>query len=166
MSCKILQNSNNSNFANSKPVFGSNNIIFIAIVLALTTPLPTLTITSLNSQPFSLSSTPFSQANNLPTGLQYGGLQLLKKEGFGVVSIKNEVFLLQSNQEGMVEDRVCLVSRDYSRSDCGLFTVKFIEFSLAELDLNLVQPKHMLMWRQKMAAEIFGGKFDPLNEFM
>ncbi|KAL2532232.1 Ulp1 protease family protein [Abeliophyllum distichum] len=46
-------------------------------------------------------------------------------------------------------------------SDCGLFTVKFIEFSLASLDLNLVQPKHMLMWRQKMAAEIFAGEFDP-----
>ncbi|KAL2465209.1 Ulp1 protease family protein [Abeliophyllum distichum] len=51
-------------------------------------------------------------------------------------------------------------------SDCGLFTVKFIEFSLASLDLNLVQPKHMLMWRQKMAAEIFAGEFDPENEFM
>ncbi|KAL2506629.1 Ulp1 protease family protein [Abeliophyllum distichum] len=46
-------------------------------------------------------------------------------------------------------------------SDYGLFTVKFIEFSLASLDLNLVQPKHMLMWRQKMAAEIFAGEFDP-----
>ncbi|KAL2491781.1 sentrin-specific protease 1-like [Abeliophyllum distichum] len=65
-----------------------------------------------------------------------------------------------ANRKGVVEDRVCLVSRDSSRSDCGLFTVKFIEFSLVGLDLNLVQPKHMLMWRQKMAAKIFRGEFD------
>ncbi|XP_052200046.1 ubiquitin-like-specific protease 1A [Diospyros lotus] len=46
-------------------------------------------------------------------------------------------------------------------SDCGLFTVKFIEFSLAGLDLSLVQAEHMMMWRVKMAAEIFAWHFDP-----
>ncbi|KAL2521502.1 hypothetical protein Fot_25425 [Forsythia ovata] len=33
-------------------------------------------------------------------------------------------------------------------------------FESKHTDLNLVQPKHMLMWRQKMAAEISGGVFE------
>ncbi|CAA2978718.1 thylakoid lumenal kDa, chloroplastic [Olea europaea subsp. europaea] len=86
ISCKILQNSDNNNFANTKSIFGSNNIISIAIVLALSTPLPTLAIPSFNSQPFSFPSTPFSQAKNLPTGLDNGKIRPCPSINPGCVS--------------------------------------------------------------------------------
>ncbi|GER39256.1 thylakoid lumenal 17.9 kDa protein [Striga asiatica] len=54
----------------SKSKYWSKNLISLAVAVALVTPLPCSAIPSLNSQSF--SNTPFSQSQNLPTGLENG----------------------------------------------------------------------------------------------
>ncbi|KAL8489481.1 hypothetical protein ACS0TY_025394 [Phlomoides rotata] len=44
--------------------------------------------------------------------------------------------------------------------DCGMFTVKFIEFLLAGKDVSLIRPDYMREWRKKLAADIFSQSFD------
>ncbi|KAL7139610.1 hypothetical protein ABFS83_09G064200 [Erythranthe nasuta] len=58
-------------------IWSNNNLISLAIAVALISPLPCSAIPSLNSKPFSLPSTttPFSQAKNLPTGLENGKIR-------------------------------------------------------------------------------------------
>ncbi|PIN22388.1 hypothetical protein CDL12_04894 [Handroanthus impetiginosus] len=82
-SCK-----NNIN-TNSKPLgIWSNNLLSLAIAVALITPLPSSAIPSLNSKSFSLPSTttPFSQAKNLPTGLENGKIRPCPSINPGCVS--------------------------------------------------------------------------------
>ncbi|KAL8506721.1 hypothetical protein ACS0TY_017571 [Phlomoides rotata] len=43
--------------------------------------------------------------------------------------------------------------------DCGMFTVKFIEFLLAGKDVSLIRPDYMREWRKKLAANIFSQSF-------
>ncbi|KAH7865344.1 hypothetical protein Vadar_005402 [Vaccinium darrowii] len=51
-----------------------NNLLSLSLALALTSPLPSAAIPSLNSPP-SLPTTPFSQSKNLPTGLDNGKIR-------------------------------------------------------------------------------------------
>ncbi|KAL8464794.1 hypothetical protein ACS0TY_034336 [Phlomoides rotata] len=44
--------------------------------------------------------------------------------------------------------------------DCGMFTVKFIEFLLAGKDVCLIRPDYMREWRKKLTADIFSQSFD------
>ncbi|KAL8541730.1 hypothetical protein ACS0TY_002836 [Phlomoides rotata] len=44
--------------------------------------------------------------------------------------------------------------------DCGMFTVKFIEFLLAGKDVSLIRPDYMREWKKKLAADIFSQSFD------
>lgn len=75
ISCVHNPNPNNYDYCSEgKNSIWSNNLISLAIAVALITPLPCLAIPSLNSKSFSLPSktSPFSQARNLPTGLENG----------------------------------------------------------------------------------------------
>ncbi|KAL2482690.1 Thylakoid lumenal 17.9 kDa protein [Forsythia ovata] len=153
ISCKILQNSNNSNFANSKPVFGSNNIISIAIVFALTTPLPTLAIPSLNSQPFSLPSTPFSQAKDLPTGLDNGKIRPCPSINPGCVSTnpKSSSFAFPWSIPGNSSDNAL-----QKLQDAILRTQKNVKIQLVEDTPN----------GQYLQAEVDGGFGRDVLEFL
>ncbi|KAI3455021.1 hypothetical protein Pfo_011684 [Paulownia fortunei] len=73
---------------NSKPTNLSNNLISLAIAVALITPLPSSAIPSLNSKSFSLPSTttPFSQAQNMPIGLENGKIRPCPSINPGCVS--------------------------------------------------------------------------------
>ncbi|KAL8523006.1 hypothetical protein ACS0TY_013102 [Phlomoides rotata] len=44
--------------------------------------------------------------------------------------------------------------------DCGIFTVKYIEFLLAGKDVSLIRSDYMREWRKKLAADIFSQSFD------
>ncbi|KAK6123735.1 hypothetical protein DH2020_042523 [Rehmannia glutinosa] len=81
-------NNPNNYGTNSKPTIWSNNLMSLAIAVALVTPLPSSAIPSLNSKPFSLPSTttPFSQAQNLPTGLENGKIRPCPSINPGCVS--------------------------------------------------------------------------------
>lgn len=59
---------------NLRPSNWSNNLISLAIAVALITPLPSSAIAAFGSKSLPLPSpaTPFSQAQNLPTGLEDG----------------------------------------------------------------------------------------------
>ncbi|KAL2242903.1 UNVERIFIED_CONTAM: Non-specific phospholipase C6 [Sesamum indicum] len=62
---------------NLKPAIWSKNLVSLAIAVALIAPLPSSAIPSLSSKSFSLNSTttPFSQAQNLPSGLENGKIR-------------------------------------------------------------------------------------------
>ncbi|GER30669.1 cysteine proteinases superfamily protein [Striga asiatica] len=45
--------------------------------------------------------------------------------------------------------------------DCGMFTIKFIEFLHAEKNVEGVDQSRISAWRVKLASEIFGAHFDP-----
>ncbi|GER54653.1 sentrin-specific protease, partial [Striga asiatica] len=45
--------------------------------------------------------------------------------------------------------------------DCGMFTIKFIEFLHAGKNVEGVDRSRISAWRVKLAAEIFGAHFDP-----
>ncbi|GER39918.1 Ulp1 protease family protein [Striga asiatica] len=45
--------------------------------------------------------------------------------------------------------------------DCGMFTIKFIEYLHAGKDVKGVEQKMILSWHIKLAAEIFAQHFDP-----
>ncbi|KAL6996936.1 hypothetical protein U1Q18_007060 [Sarracenia purpurea var. burkii] len=62
-----------------------NNLLSISLALTLTSPLPSVAVPSLNSQP-SLPSTPFSQSKNLPTGLENGKIRPCPSINPGCVS--------------------------------------------------------------------------------
>ncbi|CAA0810976.1 Thylakoid lumenal 17.9 kDa protein-chloroplastic, partial [Striga hermonthica] len=57
-----------------KPQNWSKTLISLAVAVALVTPLPCSAIPSFNSQSF--SNTPFSQSQNLPTGLENGKIRV------------------------------------------------------------------------------------------
>ncbi|KAL3631676.1 hypothetical protein CASFOL_024660 [Castilleja foliolosa] len=82
---RIICCTNNNNDPNSKPSGWPNNLISLAIAVALVTPLPCSAIPSLNSKSF-FSSTPFSQAQDLPTGLENGKIRPCPSINPGCVS--------------------------------------------------------------------------------
>ncbi|KAL0318886.1 UNVERIFIED_CONTAM: Thylakoid lumenal protein, chloroplastic [Sesamum angustifolium] len=71
-----------------KPAIWSKNLVSLAIAVTLIAPLPSSAIPSLSSKSFSLPSTttPFSQAQNLPTGLENGKIRPCPSINPGCVS--------------------------------------------------------------------------------
>ncbi|KAK6118634.1 hypothetical protein DH2020_047626 [Rehmannia glutinosa] len=52
-------------------------------------------------------------------------------------------------------------SKQGTSGDCGVFVIKYIEFLSAGQEINLVNSHHMLMWREKLAADIYAFNYDP-----
>ncbi|XP_073127682.1 thylakoid lumenal 17.9 kDa protein, chloroplastic [Henckelia pumila] len=73
---------------NLRPSNWSNNLISLAIAAALITPLPSPAIPAFGSKsvPLSSAATPFSQAQNLPTGLEDGKIRPCPSINPGCVS--------------------------------------------------------------------------------
>ncbi|XP_073037622.1 thylakoid lumenal 17.9 kDa protein, chloroplastic-like [Primulina eburnea] len=73
---------------NLRPSDWSNNLISLAIAVALITPLPSSAIPAFGSKSLSLPSaaTPFSQAQNFPTGLEDGKIRPCPSINPGCVS--------------------------------------------------------------------------------
>ncbi|KAL2525219.1 Ubiquitin-like protease domain-containing protein [Abeliophyllum distichum] len=46
------------------------------------------------------------------------------------------------------------VHQQHNGSDCGIFTVKYIEFLQANMDVCAIRPEYIPMWRKKLAAEL------------
>ncbi|XP_057514799.1 thylakoid lumenal 17.9 kDa protein, chloroplastic-like [Actinidia eriantha] len=69
---------------NQKPSF-LKNLLSLSLALALSSPLPSLAIPSLSSQP-SLPTTPFSQSKSLATGLENGKIRPCPSINPGCVS--------------------------------------------------------------------------------
>ncbi|KAL6560688.1 SUMO1 sentrin specific peptidase 1 [Orobanche gracilis] len=46
-------------------------------------------------------------------------------------------------------------------SDCGLFTLKYIEFLQGNVDVGKITSEHIPMWRKKLAAELLAWNFEP-----
>ncbi|KAL2486689.1 Ulp1 protease family protein [Abeliophyllum distichum] len=53
------------------------------------------------------------------------------------------------------------VHQQYNGSDCGIFTVKYIEFLQANMDVCAIRPEYIPMWRKKLAAELLAWHFEP-----
>ncbi|KAL2460927.1 Ulp1 protease family protein [Abeliophyllum distichum] len=45
--------------------------------------------------------------------------------------------------------------------DCGVFTIKFIEFLSVGESALLIQNEHISMWRKKLAADLYTQNYDP-----
>ncbi|KAL2542863.1 Ulp1 protease family protein [Abeliophyllum distichum] len=52
-------------------------------------------------------------------------------------------------------------SQQHNGSDCGIFTVKYIEFLQANMDVCAIRPEYIPMWRKKLAAELLARNFEP-----
>ncbi|KAL8524394.1 hypothetical protein ACS0TY_014109 [Phlomoides rotata] len=52
------------------------------------------------------------------------------------------------------------VLKNAPRFDCGMLTVKYIEFLLAGKDVSVVRPNYMRELRKKLAVYIFSQSFD------
>ncbi|KAL2465384.1 Ulp1 protease family protein [Abeliophyllum distichum] len=52
-------------------------------------------------------------------------------------------------------------STEKFKSDCGIFTIKYIEFLQANMDVCAIQPEYIPMWRKKLAAELLAWHFEP-----
>ncbi|KZV44544.1 thylakoid lumenal 17.9 kDa protein, chloroplastic-like [Dorcoceras hygrometricum] len=102
-----------------RPANWSNNLISLAIAVALITPLPSSAIPAFGSKslPLPSAATPFSQAQNLPTGLEDGyfccALSLNSKWFlvYRFSSVLNQLFLQNLDVELQV---VCLKSSSES----------------------------------------------------
>ncbi|KAL2460674.1 Ulp1 protease family protein [Abeliophyllum distichum] len=53
------------------------------------------------------------------------------------------------------------VPQQHNGSDCGIFTIKYIEFLQANMDVCAIQPEYIPMWRKKLAAELLAWHFEP-----
>ncbi|KAL2453592.1 Ubiquitin-like protease domain-containing protein [Abeliophyllum distichum] len=53
------------------------------------------------------------------------------------------------------------VHQQHNGSDCGIFTIKYIEFLQANMDVCAIQPEYIPMWRKKLAAELLAWHFEP-----
>ncbi|KAL2466865.1 Ulp1 protease family protein [Abeliophyllum distichum] len=53
------------------------------------------------------------------------------------------------------------VPQQHNGSDCGIFTVKYIEFLQANMDVCAIRPEYIPMWRKKLAAELLAWHFEP-----
>ncbi|KAL2526455.1 Ulp1 protease family protein [Abeliophyllum distichum] len=53
------------------------------------------------------------------------------------------------------------VSQQHNESDCGIFTVKYIEFLQANMDVCAIRPEYIPMWIKKLAAELLAWHFEP-----
>ncbi|KAL2512679.1 Cysteine proteinases superfamily protein [Abeliophyllum distichum] len=53
------------------------------------------------------------------------------------------------------------VPQQHNGSDCGIFTVKYIEFLQANMDVCAIRPEYIPMWRNKLAAELLAWHFEP-----
>ncbi|XP_022895423.1 uncharacterized protein LOC111409629 [Olea europaea var. sylvestris] len=75
--------------------------------------------------------------------------------------IKEHIAREEKFSTSMFRYQRVVVPEQTNGSDCGLFTVKFIEFLQAQLNMDLIRPEYMSIWRNKLAAEIFAWHFDP-----
>ncbi|KAL2475827.1 Ulp1 protease family protein [Abeliophyllum distichum] len=53
------------------------------------------------------------------------------------------------------------VPQQHNGSDCGIFTIKHIEFLQANMDVCAIQPEYIPMWKKKLAAELLAWHFEP-----
>ncbi|KAL2498662.1 Ulp1 protease family protein [Abeliophyllum distichum] len=53
------------------------------------------------------------------------------------------------------------VPQQHNGSDCGIFTIKYIEFLQVNMDVCAIQPEYIPMWRKKLAAELLAWHFEP-----
>ncbi|KAL2474657.1 Ulp1 protease family protein [Abeliophyllum distichum] len=53
------------------------------------------------------------------------------------------------------------VPQQHNGSDCGIFTIKYIEFLQANMDVCAIQPEYIPMWRKNLAAELLAWHFEP-----
>ncbi|KAL2538808.1 sentrin-specific protease 1-like [Forsythia ovata] len=72
----------------------------------------------------------------------------------------NNIYLRQL-KESCPQSRVRSVYEASPRSDCGIFTVKYIEFLQANMDVSAIRPECIPMWRKKLAAELLAWHFEP-----
>ncbi|KAG8379442.1 hypothetical protein BUALT_Bualt07G0088800 [Buddleja alternifolia] len=140
-------------------IWSKNNLISvaaIAVALITTTPLPSSAIPSLNSKSFSLPSTttPFSQAQNLPTGLDNGKIRPCPSINPGCVSSnpKSSSFAFPWRILGDSSNSAAI----QQLKDALLKTQKNVKFQLVEDTPN----------GQYLQAEVDGGFGRDVLEFL
>ncbi|KAL2538989.1 ubiquitin-like-specific protease 1A [Forsythia ovata] len=79
-------------------------------------------------------------------------LDLLNKDGWLTGEFSTEQFRFIKMKE---------VPQQHNGSDCGIFTVKYIEFLQANMDVSAIRPECIPMWRNKLAAELLAWHFEP-----
>ncbi|KAL3839102.1 hypothetical protein ACJIZ3_023693 [Penstemon smallii] len=136
-------------------ILSNNLIISLAIAVALISPLPSSAIPSLNSKSFSLpSTTPFSQARNLPTGLENGKIRACPSINPGCVSTnpKSSNFAFPLSILGNSSDSVAI----QQLQDAILKTQKNAQIQLVEDTSN----------GKYLKAEVDGGFGRDVLEFL